>query len=396
MSIFERESDMSGVKVSVIIPVYNSSRFIDECITSLIQQKEPALEFIFVDDESTDNSVQIIESYKKSDPRIRILHQPYGNAGTARNTGLQQACGDYIHFMDSDDWIPFDLYSGWYDFACKTKSQVSVGLYYTRHMVSGKINKCGKAAEKNALLVSNMKTNPRLFLAESAVAPWNKLYNREFLLKHRLKYDDFICCNDRGFYYEMLLYAERISHYPHVVMNYRIGNSDSLIGVTRLNNFDCHFKSFDRIWRLYEDQSEEIKQILINITMLDLEYFYNRASGDFEKSIRAQLRDYLPTIDLSCFGTLLGKQPWCAFYCKMCAPSDDYLFILKSMIDSLSAQAAQAAKACAALNSKSYRIGCAITFLPRKAWGFIRCLREHGVGYTYRRVLVHLHLTAEK
>lgn len=96
-------------KVSIIVPIYNSEEYIDRCIKSILQQTYDRFELILIDDGSTDRSKEICQNYKKIDKRIMAISQKNGGAGLARNVGLQHATGDYLLFVDSDDWIDVDL-----------------------------------------------------------------------------------------------------------------------------------------------------------------------------------------------------------------------------------------------------------------------------------------------
>lgn len=96
--------------VSIIIPIYNSEKFLDKCITSVIEQSHKNIEVILVDDGSTDNSLNICNSYAKRDSRIKVISQQNEGVSAARNTGLLHAAGDYIGFVDSDDYISKDMY----------------------------------------------------------------------------------------------------------------------------------------------------------------------------------------------------------------------------------------------------------------------------------------------
>ena len=95
-------------KVSIIIPVYNAEKFLDKCIESLQNQTYKNLEFVFVDDGSKDNSVNILKKYAKKDKRIKIIKQKNAGPGPARNNGMKQSTGDYLTFVDSDDTIDSD------------------------------------------------------------------------------------------------------------------------------------------------------------------------------------------------------------------------------------------------------------------------------------------------
>lgn len=101
---------MNDLKISVIIPIYNVEQFLDECIESVINQTYKNLEIILVDDGSPDNCPQICDKWAKKDARIKVIHKKNEGVSVARNIGLRNATGAYIHFMDADDKIYYDCY----------------------------------------------------------------------------------------------------------------------------------------------------------------------------------------------------------------------------------------------------------------------------------------------
>lgn len=96
-------------KVSIIVPVYNSERFIKKCIDSVLNQTYKNIELILVDDCSPDNSPMLCDEYAKEDQRVRVIHQKNSGAGVARKTGLNESNGEYVMFVDSDDWVELDM-----------------------------------------------------------------------------------------------------------------------------------------------------------------------------------------------------------------------------------------------------------------------------------------------
>ena len=98
-------------KVSIVIPVYNVEKYLEECVDSVINQSYPNLEIILVDDGATDSSGRMCDEYATVDPRIRVIHRQNGGLSAARNTGLDVATGEYIYFLDSDDYIEKDTVS---------------------------------------------------------------------------------------------------------------------------------------------------------------------------------------------------------------------------------------------------------------------------------------------
>ena len=92
-------------KLSIIVPVYNVEQYLDKCIKSILNQTFKDFELILVDDGSIDNSGEICDEYAKKDSRVKVIHKKNGGLAAARNTGLIIARGDYVGFVDSDDWI---------------------------------------------------------------------------------------------------------------------------------------------------------------------------------------------------------------------------------------------------------------------------------------------------
>ena len=96
--------------ISVVVPVYNAEKYLDKCIQSIINQKYSNLEIILVDDGSKDNSLELCKKYAESDKRIKVIHKENEGVSTARNSGIEVASGDFIAFIDSDDYIDENMY----------------------------------------------------------------------------------------------------------------------------------------------------------------------------------------------------------------------------------------------------------------------------------------------
>ena len=111
-------------KVSVIIPVYNTEAYLKRCLDSVINQTLKDIEVIAIDDGSLDNSGKILDKYAQKDSRIRVVHQENSGVGGAYNAGLVLAQGEYVAFLDSDDWIDPTLYADYYIKAKETDADV--------------------------------------------------------------------------------------------------------------------------------------------------------------------------------------------------------------------------------------------------------------------------------
>ena len=96
---------MERPKVSIIVPIYNVERFLDRCMDSLLNQTLKDIEIIMVDDGSPDNCPQMCDEYAKNDSRVKVIHKKNAGLGMARNSGLEIATGEYVAFVDSDDYV---------------------------------------------------------------------------------------------------------------------------------------------------------------------------------------------------------------------------------------------------------------------------------------------------
>ncbi|MGL4876267.1 MAG: glycosyltransferase family 2 protein [Clostridium sp.] len=118
-------------KISIIVPVYNVEKYLKKCIESILAQTFEKFELILVNDGSTDNCGKIIDEYEKKDKRIKVIHKKNGGLSSARNAGLDLAQGEYIGFVDSDDWIDVDMYEVLYDLITKSGKDIA-NVGYTR------------------------------------------------------------------------------------------------------------------------------------------------------------------------------------------------------------------------------------------------------------------------
>ena len=300
-------------KISVIIPVYNVDKYLRQCLDSVVNQTLEDIEIICVDDGSTDNSYAILMEYAQKDTRFKILKQNNQHAGVARNKGIKIASGEYIHFLDSDDYIDTDAYAEWYQVAKENDLDVCVCFQERFDNKTGEIKRVDKVIG-NELKILNFKDDPKYFIY-NVVVPWNKIYKREFLLAKKIEFEALICANDRSFYFKTILAAQKIGILPKYWMHYRVNNDKSLVGETRLKHYYVHFRSFETIWKTVKNCSESIKKDVLNVSLVDFFVFYNKSIGTkYESAITKQLRDYLQKMDLGLFKNNIEKYKWAADY----------------------------------------------------------------------------------
>lgn len=196
-------------EISIIVPVYNVEEHVNKCIDSILSQTFGDFELILIDDGSTDKSGKICDSYAKRDSRIKVVHQKNGGLSAARNAGIDMALGEFLGFIDSDDFIEKDMYSTLYEDINGSGADIAVcGLYdvYGKKCIKNKytMNKCVLDSKMAFKLVLESK-----FISVSAV---NKLY-RKSLFKD-LRYPVGKTYEDAFLTPILFLEAQKISYNP--------------------------------------------------------------------------------------------------------------------------------------------------------------------------------------
>lgn len=218
-----------AVKVSVIVPVYNVEKYLRQCLDSLVNQTLKDIEIICVNDGSSDNSLQILQEYSKNYSNIIVINQKNQGAGLARNVGIQQAQGDYIGFVDPDDWIELNMFEILYNKAVMTDVDIVECDYRMVFENSTKI--------KNRTLFGSLHTWKKFPIACGKIFDWkyvktqvfsglrcmvwNRLYKRNFVLDANLSFPKGKG-EDYPFSLDAVLSAKSIVHCGKILYNYRI------------------------------------------------------------------------------------------------------------------------------------------------------------------------------
>ena len=177
--------------ISIIIPVYKVEKYLEKCIQSVINQTYENLQIILVDDGSPDNCGKICDDYAKKDHRIEVIHKSNGGLSDARNKGLEIAKGEYIGFVDSDDYIEADMYEVLYNLLKQYNADVSICNFYT--VSQGKISI--KNADNGINEYNRIEILKEILLDKNIQSyAWNKLYKKELFdeIKYPIgkKYED--------------------------------------------------------------------------------------------------------------------------------------------------------------------------------------------------------------
>lgn len=226
--------------ISIVIPVYNAALYLDECISSILGQSFSSYELICIDDGSSDNSLKILEGYAKKDSRVKIFHQKNKGAGTARNLGLQHATGEYILFLDADDFFEQNMFLNLFREAEAKNADIVVcnadeydttdSEYYDSTFIyyypTGLIFFSASDIEKD---IFNF----------TCPAPWNKLFRKSFIDEQQILFQELKSTNDLAFVYSAFACCSRIAILDEVLVHYRMNNKNSLQGSNNKDMLDA-------------------------------------------------------------------------------------------------------------------------------------------------------------
>lgn len=233
--------DNTFPKVSIIIPCYNVGPYLQDCLKSLLYQTYRNLEIFCVDDGSTDDTVQIVNNIQKNDTRVNLIKQSNQYAGVARNNGLKFATGKYILFFDGDDYCDTNMLTEMVASAEKHDSDIVVCDVRNLDNRTGIIDDTVPYLNRTVLAtferegVVSFKDIPDHILLLASSGPWNKLYRRDFIEKHKLQFQDSKRDNDEFFVLMSMALAEKISWISRKFVTYRINNPLSLQGFAEDN-----------------------------------------------------------------------------------------------------------------------------------------------------------------
>ena len=211
-------------KVSVIVPVYNMERYLRKCLESLICQTLKDIEIIVVNDGSADASAQIIAEYALRDGRIRVVDRKNGGLSMARNSGMGVATGEYIGFVDADDWVEKDMFARMYEAGSRHSAEIVVCDYC--RVFSGYVEKSrlGMAPEVIDMEVLGIPQyfEKYVFTYRHGDEAWNKIYRKDFLQAHGIVFEknSEIFSEDKLFNLYCLLNVKRICTVDAQLYNY--------------------------------------------------------------------------------------------------------------------------------------------------------------------------------
>jgi glycosyltransferase involved in cell wall biosynthesis len=251
-----------SIKVSVVIPVYNAEKFIAECIQSLLIQTLKECEFIFVNDGSLDRSGEIIEEYQKSDGRILLFNQENQGVSTARNNGLDVAVGQYIGFVDADDFIEKDMYEKLYNTALENDADIVISNYESELEGQKFITKypftVGVVLKKDYI---KQKVLPYFIEKDDLNTACNKIYREKLIKNNNIKFPANVSLGEDGmFNICSFSHATTIKYIDYTGYHYREVKGSATRDILQKDYFKRALEVYNSKWpELYLDELDKNK-----------------------------------------------------------------------------------------------------------------------------------------
>ena len=248
--------------VSIVVPVYNVERYIEKCVKSIINQDYKNIEIILVDDGSPDKSGQLLDGLAAQDNRIKVVHQENKGVSAARNAGLRSALGDYVAFVDGDDWIDAGCISYFVGILSQTGADIAVNknfyrVFGTKSGDAVKVEDAGKVIEW-------------IYSGEVDVAVWNKLYKRDILAKNSVWFNEEIWYGEGMLFNIAYLQFAKSASVGEKAVYHQTFNPDSATRKFNLQSNLCGIRSLELQREIIERNAMQCNTCRVGLPQVSL------------------------------------------------------------------------------------------------------------------------------
>ena len=226
----KEEMSIKKPLISVIVPVYNGEKYLDDCIKSILNQDYTNIEVILINDGSKDNSLNIMKKYESIDKRIRIINQENSGVSISRNKALKISKGEYICFVDQDDCIVKNYISYFYNLITKTNAEIA--LTPTAYKFTGNINYNYNVESSDYIVVDGKKAVENMLYYKYIISPWNKMIKHSLIEQNNIQFDKRFFSGE-GFLFSIqaFYYSKKVVEGKESPYLYRCDNTSS--GMTK-------------------------------------------------------------------------------------------------------------------------------------------------------------------
>lgn len=283
------------VKVSIIVPVYNVEKYLSKCLESLINQTLKDIEIICVNDGSGDNSLDILKNFAQKDSRIKIIDKQNEGVAIARNIALEQAIGDYIGFVDSDDYIDLDYFEKLYNTATKNNSDIAVASilkhkkYFDKYNVRYSEEQVAENIQEKIKLCGDKKHF--FFYA------WNKIYKTDLIKNNKIKFSEGQIYEDVMFAMNALYFSNKVVSVPNTKYHY-VERNNSLVKYKDKAGKKAEdlTKAYTNLQEFCQDKNIILPERLNYYTKKNICLFLTEYIGKYQKKF--QLFNLIPIVKI--------------------------------------------------------------------------------------------------
>ena len=374
---------MSQPKVSVIIPCYNAEKYLKECMDLVVTQTLRDIEVVCINDGSTDFTLSILQEYQRRDSRIVLIDQQNLGVSAARNNGIHKATGEYVIFMDPDDFYPsHGILETLYSKASHNKALICGGSFSCYDDISKVVSTrfAGDAAKYTFKKEGFIKYSDYQF----DFGYHRFLYDREFLISNNIFFPPYTRFQDPPFFVTAMIAAGSFYAIPDVVYRYRVGNQQpatswppsKLQDMIRGHLDDLNISAEYHLAQLHAQTVRHFEDDSIALPILNSLKACSKETLALIVKVNAAIRPEL--LDEAGMELLPDGHYIVRYLSELMTGFSEQFSENRFLLGDIQASA-------------SYRIGRFITFIPRKISGGIRCCIENGFSYTvklaFKRIL---------
>lgn len=290
-------------KVSIIIPVYNVEKYLSECLDSVVNQTFKDIEIICVNDGSTDTSLDILNEYAKKDNRIKIFSQENQGVSEARNKGINESTGEYICFLDSDDWYKKYYVEKQYNQIIKTGADISicsVSLYNnnTHQYKDRKLHDIKNITKSDREYCTYKDLKSYLF---TNFEPALRMYKKSFFIENNLYYPKGVIFEDVTVSIKSIVLASKITFVKECLFYYRMSRNGSIMyDVKNKKNITDLFIFLKKVEIFLKKQNKykELEYYFLLFVLRQVKLYKNIKQKEIKKEYEKQYKDYFKYLEI--------------------------------------------------------------------------------------------------
>jgi glycosyltransferase involved in cell wall biosynthesis len=284
-----------ATKVSVIIPIYNTGHYLRECLDSIVNQSLREIEIICVNDGSTDNSSEILQEYAQKDARVKIINQEHHGAGKAKNIGIENTHGEYLAFIDSDDYISTDYFEALYSIATANKTDIAATSNVILSYIDETFNKNKKMGFDNQRILKTNTEKGQIIITSGVVC--NKIYKKFLVEKYKIRFSNIMCTGeDNIFNIIAVITSNLIACTNKAKYFYRQRQGSSVAVKKDIRHFavlDIYNEILMRVSEL--NLSSQWSEIIHKRMKLDFGYHFNGFNAELKKEFLNEVGKRFPS-----------------------------------------------------------------------------------------------------